>query len=577
MPPEPDTTPTPRADLELALRGGRSLMGRVLTRGEGVVVDAWFSLPLPARALYARLFSRVDRMVRSEGLADAYPEVPDGPAAVHTLSEAGFAWVSPQHPVPVGWRLPLYDRPELVQICRHLSLSARGRRAALEQRILDHGPTALATLDRPGIRLRHRGLLRRLCRAFLGRPDGDLRALVLQRMGTVRFARYTPTGGAGLFPDRRTLRAFEQARARAHTLLDQPALTPAHIAHALAGLRTGPVHAPEFRRFRAARYDVRIATAAADAFERSKAPAEAAPIWDALARSGHPISAHAARRWALCQDKLGKPGVGAARCAAARPTAPADERLSLDRTGRRLARKARTSWRPSPPLRPAAVRRLTLDAPASDGPRPLWSGEVVEEAVARALTATGRRVVRSENLLWTTLFGLLLRDVVFAEVPGMLPGTLQMAPLDLGLPSFAERRRSLLDAALDEIRADAGVARLHHAFTHHMGEAIRGVRWAAWSPADLEAVLTGIGGTVVAGVLDALACGAARSGLPDLWVLEGPAVRVPGLFPGRLAPGGLAIEVKGPSDSLRDGQRVWLDRLLRMDAAAEVWEVRSPR
>lgn len=201
---------------------------------------------------------------------------------------------------------------------------------------------------------------------------------------------------------------------------------------------------------------------------------------------------------------------------------------------------------------------------------------MVETAVADAIRASGRGVIESENLLWTTLFGLLLRDVVFAPVPEMLPGRLQLAPLDHGLPSFAERRAALLAAALSEIRADAGRRRLARAFEHHVGEAIRGVRWQAWSRARLDAILEGLGGELVAGVLDAMAHGAPRRGLPDLVVLAGPSTRVPDLFPGRLPADPVFVEVKGPGDAVRDDQAVWLDRLLRQSVRAEVWDVRAP-
>ena len=157
----------------------------------------------------------------------------------------------------------------------------------------------------------------------------------------------------------------------------------------------------------------------------------------------------------------------------------------------------------------------------------------------------------------------------------MLPGALQVAPLDYGLPGFATRRAHLLRTALTEIRADDGLARLANTFQDHCGEAIRGVAWDRWSPDTLQDILRGLGGELVASILSAFASGASRSGLPDLVVLRGPPTRVPGLFPGRLPSGPLFIEVKGPGDTLRDGQRVWLDRLRASGVEAEVWDIRS--
>jgi hypothetical protein len=65
------------------------------------------------------------------------------------------------------------------------------------------------------------------------------------------------------------------------------------------------------------------------------------------------------------------------------------------------------------------------------------------------------------------------------------------------------------------------------------------------------------------------------SGLPDLVVLPGPVARIDG-FPSRIPNDLVCVEVKGPTDSLRDGQRVWLDRLVSIGISAEVWHV-DPR
>ena len=164
---------------------------------------------------------------------------------------------------------------------------------------------------------------------------------------------------------------------------------------------------------------------------------------------------------------------------------------------------------------------------------------------------------------------------MFAPVPGMLPGALQVAPLDLGLPAFASRRSHLLRPALAEIRSDHGLARLARAFDDHEGEAVRGVSWEHWDRTELERILSGLGGPLIASVLDALAHGAARTGLPDLVVLAGPSLRIPGLFPGAVPATPMFIEVKGPGDTLRDAQRVWLHRLNAGKVHAEVWDIRS--
>ena len=66
--------------------------------------------------------------------------------------------------------------------------------------------------------------------------------------------------------------------------------------------------------------------------------------------------------------------------------------------------------------------------------------------------------------------------------------------------------------------------------------------------------------------------GAAR-GLPDLLVLPGEPVRLEAV-PATVGPSALLAEIKGPTDSLRDAQKVWLHTLLAAGAEVEVWNTR---
>ena len=63
------------------------------------------------------------------------------------------------------------------------------------------------------------------------------------------------------------------------------------------------------------------------------------------------------------------------------------------------------------------------------------------------------------------------------------------------------------------------------------------------------------------------------TGLPDLVVFDGASVRIEGAFPAFIPEDVILVEVKGPGDTLREGQRVWIDRLLALGIRVEVWEV----
>ena len=65
---------------------------------------------------------------------------------------------------------------------------------------------------------------------------------------------------------------------------------------------------------------------------------------------------------------------------------------------------------------------------------------------------------------------------------------------------------------------------------------------------------------------------ASARGLPDLLIF-GDGRRVEGLIPPTLATGVLLAEVKGPTDSLQDGQRVWLQYLRDGQENVELWHV----
>ena len=162
MEPAADTSPTPGEDLRQALAGGRSLIGRQLTRGETHVVDSWMSLSCEAQALYGRLFARRDRLIREADLGDRYPEVPSPQATLTELDTHGFVWRSATQVLPVSWLLPLYDRPELVGFCRQLSIPHTGRRTELDTRLQHAAETARPLLTRAGVRLR----------AWVGRQAG---------------------------------------------------------------------------------------------------------------------------------------------------------------------------------------------------------------------------------------------------------------------------------------------------------------------------------------------------------------------------------------------------------------------
>jgi Fanconi-associated nuclease 1 len=171
----------------------------------------------------------------------------------------------------------------------------------------------------------------------------------------------------------------------------------------------------------------------------------------------------------------------------------------------------------------------------------------------------------------------------------------QDAPLDLDVGCFSGARASALRARVAEVGAMAPstlVGALGAAWRAHKGQVARGMRWAAAPLPLLQLIALGLSPPTLAALCDAL-CANYRllsGGLPDLllWRVdfaeggaeEGgglgvpffappPAAPAPGAPAGACADVDLAlpptaavrvrfVEVKGPSDKLRDGQHAWL-------------------
>jgi Fanconi-associated nuclease 1 len=203
---------------------------------------------------------------------------------------------------------------------------------------------------------------------------------------------------------------------------------------------------------------------------------------------------------------------------------------------------------------------------------------LIETAVAEALRSVGRNIMEAENGPWRTLFGLLFFEAVFAPVYGALPAPLLSRPLDLGTRDFKNRREAWIQPILQQIRDGEAGVRLKSAWEQHFGEGIAGVDWQRHSLDQLVVLCDGIGGPALSAIMTVFCedWRGAGSGLPDLVVLPGPATRLPGLFPGKVTEGLSVVEIKGPTDSLRDEQRIWLDRLLHHGVRAEIWDVDGP-
>lgn len=537
-------------DLHRVLRGALSTASHLLTAGERVIVRRLLALEGPPGRLWVRLAARRSASFRQDSIS--LSDVPDVEEALLELAEHDLVHRS----LPWSRVLALLRVPELKALCRQRGHPVGGRREALVERLLpEPGPAPIACW-----RLSGRTLVRRLERVWFQSGWRDRGTLLLERIGQVQWVDYPLSAPQRAFERRTQWRAFEAS------------LHPAEPQRHLQALQHSTARGPAHRGLDARRYHERHLAEALRELERAGEHAEAAQGYAALLACEPRRPGEHALRLAQCLDKLERPAEGAAVCVKWRARARPEHAASLERSGRRLAKKAKGHWRPARPLLKAPERTLQLPAGPKQRSRPTW-GEPplpIERAVLRHC---GPRLGEfAENGLWTTIFGLVCFDLLWLPIPGMLPVPGMDGPLDLGTAAFVRQRAAPFAERLEQLRQGLGAEILARHHAQWGGAQVRGVHAF---PLETLLAVTEACGPALAAVVERLGkegWSAAR-GLPDLVFLPGEHGVVPDLVPSRLPEGLLLVEVKGPTDALRDAQRVWHDHLLRAGLAVEIWKV----
>ncbi|KAH9680763.1 Fanconi-associated nuclease 1-like [Citrus sinensis] len=169
--------------------------------------------------------------------------------------------------------------------------------------------------------------------------------------------------------------------------------------------------------------------------------------------------------------------------------------------------------------------------------------------------------VHTESGIWLTIFGLLMWDILFSDVPDVFRSRFQNAPLDLATDSFYIVRKNLIESQLQKIYDGMAEEILITSWESHVGTVCRGVNWDRHSLSELRAAVTCIGGPCLAHLCRHLAqdYGSWSSGMPDLLIWR---------FHSEYRGEAKLVEVKGPRDRLSEQQRAWL--LLLMDCGFKV-------
>ncbi|KAG1651664.1 hypothetical protein FOA52_011853 [Chlamydomonas sp. UWO 241] len=174
--------------------------------------------------------------------------------------------------------------------------------------------------------------------------------------------------------------------------------------------------------------------------------------------------------------------------------------------------------------------------------------------------------MHTEGGVWSTLFGLLMWDVLLAPVPNVFRTPFQTAPLDLGTEVFYHARREAADARLTEIASGYAQALVRACWEGRHGQWVRGVNWERYSLDHLLDICRCVGPLGLS-VVCRMLCedyNNWQGGMPDLLLWR------PDKGDAKLS------EVKGPRDRLSDHQRAWIHALMDVDVPCEVLRVAVP-
>ncbi|KAM4618224.1 fanconi-associated nuclease 1-like [Polymixia lowei] len=176
--------------------------------------------------------------------------------------------------------------------------------------------------------------------------------------------------------------------------------------------------------------------------------------------------------------------------------------------------------------------------------------------------------IHGEGSTFSTLFGLLLWDIVFMEgVPDVFRNPYQSSPLDLFTDCFYGNRKEAIETRV-QVLCEASVETLHNMlediWTSQEGKVCSLLNWELFSSLQqAQSLVSCLGGAFLGGIITRMAkdyrhC---RGGLPDLvvWSTSNNTYKL--------------VEVKGPNDRLSQKQQIWLDELQKLGADVEVCHV----
>ena len=495
-------------------------------------IDALTQASVQAQRLFARLLSRKGPWIRIDKLH--YPEIVSIEHSLRELTERSIVEIN--CPAPADILLGLLTQAERVALFPPVTGSDRAR--WIESCVTRYPDQAIRVRlghAYPWVCLRHLQAIRICQLLFFGDDHQDMSTFVLQDLGLLRYEQYPLNPSERMFQNPKHLQGYLYFR-RLH-----------HLSHRVAENQELAQWLSQALWLRAdtrqeQRQKDRTLNRLGHWHERR---GEFDRALECYARSSaHPGRERRARLLARLEDQT---GVELLLARIAQAPRCAEEEDFAERFQQRTNRKRI----PTTELQ----LRATLEGR-------------VEAHAASLLSANGGSAWHLENQFPLAIAGLAYWGVVFAPLPGAFVNPFQTGPVDLFWPDFAQTRKALIKAQHERLADPAFfVETLRATYTEKQGIANRLVSWRHFNEEILEAVLAHVAHATLLKLADYVInnLGRARTGFPDLFVIYGK-----GQFE--------FVEVKGPTDQLQPGQRIWfkLFRQLRLPARVLKFKAHSP-
>jgi Fanconi-associated nuclease 1 len=570
----------------------------LFTADEKAFLESFPTLSEDSQRLFIRLYTRKGPWFRLSNIS--YPEVTDSLQALKDLTVRGFMSsvkdaneLDNQKMKEITELLNVTELRDILSMNKVFSRTSRKRDLinSLCSCYNDGTRINLATviLERTGLCAKvsstAESLIWRVERLFFLNGEQDLSSFVLLDLGIIKYPTYKCIDSEQIFSNRTKLLAYEEAIEVAQLMdesLDnedpQTVLKCIIIAETrISSSSLDSAHAAAFNRFTAPWVNSKVVLLGVSFFENQKRYNRAVYLLRRLlscfncdGRRGYWTV-----RLSTDLEHMGRPNesLTVAEQGLLDPWVRAGSRVALQRRILRLAKPPRRWKTPTfSNLVDNKIPEVTIQGRSLNcevGIKNRFYGEDGEQCGVEQLALQyysgeggGWQGIHTESSIWLTIFGLLMWDILFSDVPGVFQTRFQTAPLDLETESFYLTRKETIESQLEKVANGMAEEILIISYETQRGTACRGVAWERFSLEELRAAVACVGGMCIASLCRHLAqdyrswC----SGMPDLLVwrfkengYEGEAK---------------LVEVKSEKDRLSEQQRAWL--LLLMDSGFNV-------